>query len=335
MKISEIKDKLFNKNNLQKNESSFLFNLILEGSLSDIDIASILIALKIKEETKDEIIGAVSVLRNKSLKIKAPSNCVDTCGTGGDMSGTLNISTSAALIAASAGVNIAKHGNRSISSKSGSADMLEMLGYKIKSQSKDLEKSIKDFNFCFMFAQYHHSAMKNVINVRRNLGTRTIFNLLGPLTNPASAKRQILGVFDKKWINVHCEVLKDLGSEKAMVVHGEDGLDEISLCSKTLIAELIDNKIKYYTFNPVDYGYDFIDKKDILGKDPEYNAKAFLKVLEAPDNSFQKIIEINAGAALYLADKVKNLKDGFELARKSIMTFKSKKYFENMIENQK
>ena len=176
--------------------------------------------------------------------------------------------------------------------------------------------------------------MKNVKNVRQTLATRTIFNLLGPLTNPASAKRQILGVFDKKWVKIHCEVLKDLGSERAMVVHGEDGLDEISLCSSTFIAELKDNKIKNYIFNPIDYGYKLINKKDILGKGPEYNAKAFLGVLEAPDNSFQKIIELNAGAALYLAEKVNNLRDGFDLARKSIKTFKSKKFFENMIKNQ-
>jgi len=334
MKLSNIKEKLFNKKDLSLGESSYLFNLILEGEVLEVDLASILIALKFKEETKDEILGATIALRKKSLKIKAPLNCVDTCGTGGDMSGTLNISTSAAIIAASAGANIAKHGNRSISSKSGSADMLEKLGYKIKSQSKELEKSLKDFNFCFMFAQNHHSAMKNVKNVRQTLATRTIFNLLGPLTNPASAKRQILGVFDKKWVKIHCEVLKDLGSERAMVVHGEDGLDEISLCSSTFIAELKDNKIKNYIFNPIDYGYKLINKKDILGKGPEYNAKAFLDILEAPDNSFQKIIELNAGAALYLAEKVNNLRDGFDLARKSIKTFKSKKFFEDMIKNQ-
>ena len=169
----------------------------MNGEVAEIDTTSILVALKIKSESKAEIHGAAKIMREKSTKISSPKNTIDTCGTGGDMSGPLNISTSAALIAASAGAIVAKHGNRSISSKSGSADMLEKLGIKISSEKNELEKSLNDHNFCFLFAQYHHSAMKHVINIRKQLGTRTIFNLLGPLTNPASTKRQLLGVFDK------------------------------------------------------------------------------------------------------------------------------------------
>ena len=331
MNIDEIKNKLFNKINLSVEESSFLFNLIMKGEVEEIDLASILIALKIKTESIDEIHGAVKIMREKSLKISSPTNSIDTCGTGGDMSGTLNISTSAALIAASAGATVAKHGNRSISSKSGSADMLEKLNINISLEKQKLEDSLKKNKFCFLFAQYHHTAMKHVIGVRKKLGTRTIFNLLGPLTNPASTKKQLLGVFEKRLVRIHCEVLKRMGSDHAMVVHGYDGLDEISLSTPTLVSELKYGKINDYTFDPKEYGYDYIENKDILGKDPDYNAKAFLELIEAPNNSFQKIVEINAGAALYISGKTKNLKEGFDLAKHTINTKKSKSYYYELI----
>ena len=243
MDIEKIKDKIFQSINLSVEETIYIFDLIMNGKISEIETSAILIGLKIKSESKNEILGATKCMRKKSLKINSSFNTVDTCGTGGDMMGTLNISTCAALIAASAGAKVAKHGNRSISSKSGSADMLEKLGYKITDDINKLEKSLNNNNFCFLFAQNHHLAMKNVINVRKKLKTRTIFNLLGPLTNPANAKNQLLGVFDKKWLRIHCEVLKDLGSKNAMVVHGEDGLDEISLSNITYITELKDNQI--------------------------------------------------------------------------------------------
>ena len=198
MKISNIKNKLISQNNLTSDESFLLFNAIMNGEVNEIDTSAILISLKIKGETKDEILGATKIMRSKSLKIEASENVVDTCGTGGDMSDTLNISTAASLVAASCGVTVAKHGNKSVSSKSGSADMLENIGYKFSDDSKILERQLKNNNFCFMFAQYHHSAMKHVINVRKTLKTRTIFNLLGPLTNPANAKNQLLGVYDKR-----------------------------------------------------------------------------------------------------------------------------------------
>jgi len=334
MNINEIKNKLFNKKDLTTKETSDIFNLIMNGEVSEINIASILIALKIKNESINEIQGATKIMREKSIKISSPKDTIDTCGTGGDMSGSLNISTSSALIAASVGATVAKHGNRSISSKSGSADMLEKLGIKILSEKKDLENCLNNYNFCFLFAQYHHSAMKHVVNVRKQLGTRTIFNLLGPLTNPASTKKQLIGVFEKKWVRIHCEVLKNLGSLHAMVVHGEDGLDEISLSGPTFISELKENKINDYIFDPKDFGYDYINNNEILGHDAEYNAKSFIKMIDAPNNSFQKIVELNAGAALYLSGKAKNLKDGFEIARQAIVSKKSKKYVENLIKNQ-
>jgi len=334
MNLNEIKNKLFDQKNLSIEETSYIFNLIMSGEISEIDTASILIALKIKKETKNEIYGATKIMREKSIKISSPKNAIDTCGTGGDMRGTLNISTSSALVAASAGAIVAKHGNRSISSKSGSADLLEKLGIKLTSKINELEKSLNKYNFCFLFAQFHHSSMKHVINVRKQLETRTIFNLLGPLTNPASTKKQLLGVYDKKWVRIHCEVLKDFGSTEAMIVHGEDGLDEISLCSPTYISELKNNNIKDYIFDPKDYGYEYININDILGQDSEYNAKAFLDMLEGPNNSFQKIVELNAGAAIYLSGLVNNLKDGFELAKQSIINKKTKNYFFDLLDNQ-
>ncbi len=334
MNKDKIKNKLYEKLNLSEEETSMIFNLIMDGKLSEIETASILISLKIKKENKDEILGASKVMRSKSSKIVSPPNSIDTCGTGGDMKGTLNISTCSALIAASAGAIVAKHGNRSVSSKSGSADMLEKLGVKIFSDKNDLENSLRKFNFCFLFAQFHHNAMKHVANVRKQLGTRTIFNLLGPLTNPASTKKQLLGVFEKKWVRTHCEVLKELGSSHSMVVHGLDGLDEISLSGPSYISELKDGGIKDYIFDPKDYGYEYIDNQEIIGKDPEYNAKAFIDLLEAPNNSFQKVIEINSGAGLYLSGITKNLKDGFDLAKQTILNKKAKEYLQNLISNQ-
>ena len=326
MNIEIIKNKIFNLKNLSIDESIYIFDLIMSGNISEIEISAILIGLKIKSESKDEIFGAAKIMKDKSLKVDTLDNIVDTCGTGGDMSGTLNISTSAAIIAASAGAKIAKHGNRSISSKSGSADMLEKLGYKINNNIDDLNKSLKENNFCFLFAQFHHEAMKHVINVRKKLGTRTIFNLLGPLTNPANAKNHLLGVYDHKWIRIHCEVLKDLGSKRAMVVHGEDGLDEISLSGKTKIAELKNNNIKEYIFDPKDYGYNYINNDEILGSDPSYNAKKFIEMINGDNISFQKIVEINSGAALYLGGVVKSLNEGFQLSKKVIEEKISKEF---------
>ena len=318
MNQSLIINKIFEKKNLSVEESMLIFDKIMNGELDDIKITSILIGLKLKGETKEEIIGAAKVMREKSLKINSPQNTIDTCGTGGDMKDTLNISTSAAIVAASTGVKIAKHGNRSVSSKCGSADMLEQMGFKITSDTNEQENSLTNKNFCFLFAQNHHSAMKNVINVRKNLGTRTIFNLLGPLTNPANAKIQLLGVYSKDLVSIHCNCLKELGSDRALVVHGLDGLDEISLSDKTLINELKDNKIKEYIFDPKEYGYDYIKIEEIKGGSPEFNALSFENMINGNNEPYKNIVAINAGAAIYLSGKAKDLKDGFTIAHKVI-----------------
>lgn len=333
MNFNEIKDKIILKQNLSLNQTKYIFDEIMTGKIKNEDIKIILTKLKEKGETKEEILGATQIMREKSLKISSPNNTIDTCGTGGDMSGTLNISTSAALIAASAGVVVAKHGNRSVSSKSGSADFLEKLGLNLSSDKTELENMLDKYNFCFLFAQFHHSAMKYVIKVRKELKTRTIFNLLGPLTNPASTKKQLLGVFEKKWVRIHCEVLKELGSKHAMVVHGKDGLDEISLSAPTFISELKDNQIKDYIFDPKEYGYNYININSILGKDAEYNSKAFINMLEGKNKNFQKILEINAGAAIYISGLEKNLKDSFSLAKQVIESQKTLKYIKKLINN--
>ncbi len=333
MEHNLILNKIYSKENLSIEESIFIFNKIMNGELDDIEITSTLIGLKIKNESIDEIIGAARVMREKSLKINSPNNTIDTCGTGGDMKDTLNISTSAAIVAASAGVKIAKHGNRSVSSKSGSADMLEKLGYNISNDINKLEKSLVDKNFCFLFAQNHHSAMKNVINVRKKLATRTIFNLLGPLTNPANAKKQLLGVYSKDLVSVHCKCLKELGSERAFVVHGLDGLDEISLSNNTYINELKDNKILEYIFNPSDYGYKLINIEEIKGGDPDYNANCFKKMINGDYKSFQNIVELNAGFAIYLSNLTKSLSESFTLAKKVIEDGTTKNFLNSLIDD--
>ena len=326
MEIRDIKLKLFTLKHLTTDESLFLFEEIMNGKLSEIDISAILTSLKIKGETKEEILGATKIMRSKSHKILSTADTVDTCGTGGDMSNTLNISTAASLIAASCGVKIAKHGNKSVSSKSGSADMLEHIGYKFSDKKEVLEKELQNNNFCFMFAQYHHSAMRHVIKVRKTLGTRTIFNLLGPLTNPANAKNQLLGVYDKKWLETHCRTLKELGSKNVIIVHGFDGLDEITLTNKTYFYELKDNKITNYIFDPREIGYDYIALDDIKGGDPKYNAESFMKMINGEYKKFQKIVEINAGAALYIGGKASNIKEGAIIAEKFINEGKTKEY---------
>ena len=331
MEIKLIKNKLFNSENLSIEESVFLFEKIMEGQLNDIDLTGILISLKSKGESQNEIIGATKIMRSKSMQLSHSENIVDTCGTGGDMSNTLNISTAASLVAASCGVKIAKHGNKSVSSKSGSADILECLGYKISKNLEELKEQLLNNNFCFMFAQNHHSAMKHVLNVRKTLGTRTIFNLLGPLTNPANAKNQLLGVYDKKWLMTHCETLKELGSQNALVVHGYDGLDEITLTNKTFVCELKNNKISNYIFDPKQIGYDYISIEDIKGGDPKFNAECFLKMINGNYKKFQKIVELNAGAAIYLANFASNLKEGSKIAEKAINEGKTKHFIEKLI----
>jgi anthranilate phosphoribosyltransferase len=325
MKIEEIIKKTINKTDLQKDESKCLFSNIMEGKIRDEDLKKILVNLSEKGETVEEITGGAEVLREKSLKVNIEGDVIDTCGTGGDGKNTINISTAVALVLASMGHKVAKHGNKSVSSKSGSADVLEKLGIKINLNAKEVEKSIKENNFAFMFAPNFHSAMKNVANVRKNLKKRTIFNLLGPLCNPANVNRQCIGVFSDNILEKYIKVLKNLNLKKAWVYHSHDGLDEISIFNKTKVYELNDNEIKSFEIDPekiIDKKYNF---NEIVGDDADYNSKQIINLFNGKDGALLEIVSLNAAAGLIVLDKYKKIEDAFIFTKKHI---KSKKVFD-------
>lgn len=304
--------------NLSEKEMVEAMREIMEGKATDAQIASFLTALRIKGETVEEITGAAKVMREKATKIKAPEYTVDTCGTGGDMAHTFNISTTTALITAACGVPVAKHGNRSVSSRSGSADVLEALGIKIDLEPEKVEKCLESTGFCFMFAPLFHPAMKYAIGPRREMGIRTIFNILGPLTNPASAKRQVLGVFDDALTEIMARVLGNLGITHAFIVHGEDGLDEITTTDKTKITELKGDRIDTYFISPEDLGFARAKKDDLIGGVAEENAQIIMEILSGSKGPKRDISILNAAAALITGDRVKNFSDGIKMASAAI-----------------
>jgi anthranilate phosphoribosyltransferase len=277
-------------------------------------------AMRVRGETVEEITGAVTTMRAKMLGVKAPPGAVDVVGTGGDASGSFNISTCAAFIVAGTGVPVAKHGNRALSSKSGAADVLQALGVRIELDANRVGICIRDAGIGFMFAPAHHPAMKNVGPTRVELGTRTIFNLLGPLSNPAGVKRQMIGTFSKHWVEPMAQVLKNLGSESIWVVHGSDGLDEITTSGPTSVAALENGKIRTFEVMPEDAGLSRAKPEVLRGGDAEYNARALLEVLKGKPGAFRDVSILNAAAALIVAGKAKDLKQGATLAAKSIET---------------
>jgi anthranilate phosphoribosyltransferase len=275
-------------------------------------------ALRVRGETVDEITGAVTTMRSKMLGVKAPPGAVDVVGTGGDASGSFNISTCAAFIVAGTGVPVAKHGNRALSSKSGAADVLQALGVNIDLDADHVGTCIRDAGIGFMFAPAHHPAMKNVGPTRVELGTRTIFNLLGPLSNPAGVKRQMIGTFSRHWVEPMAQVLKNLGSENIWVVHGSDGLDEITTAGSTSVAALENGKIRTFEVTPEDAGLSRGKSEALRGGDAQQNAEALLDVLKGKRGPFRDVAVLNAAAALIVAGKAKDLKQGAALAAKSI-----------------
>jgi anthranilate phosphoribosyltransferase len=281
-------------------------------------MGGLLMALRVRGETVDEITGAVTTMRAKMLGVKAPGNAIDVVGTGGDASGSYNISTCAAFIVAGCDVPVAKHGNRALSSKSGAADVLAALGVKIDLNAEQVARCIAEAGIGFMFAPTHHPAMKNVGPTRVELGTRTIFNLLGPLSNPASVKRQMIGTFSRHWIVPMAQVLDNLGSESIWVVHGSDGLDEITTTGPTSVAELKDGKIRTFEVTPEDAGLKRTKSDALRGGDADHNAKALLDVLKGKPGAFREVTLLNAAAALIVAGLAKDLKEGAALAAKSI-----------------
>ncbi|MVA23335.1 anthranilate phosphoribosyltransferase [Agrobacterium vitis] len=302
---------------LTRDEAADAFNILMSGEATPAQIGGFLIALRMRGETVPEIVGAVTVMRQKMLPVTAPADAIDIVGTGGDGTGTYNISTLAALIVAGAGVPVAKHGNKALSSKSGAADSLTALSVKLDIDPAIIGRCISEAGVGFMFAQLHHSAMRHVGPARVELGTRTIFNLLGPLANPAGVKKQLLGVYAPEWVIPLAETLRDLGSESIWVVHG-NGLDEITTTGTTQVAALEQGKIRSFELTPGDFGVAQVELAALKGGDGEYNAKALRAVLEGEKNAYRDVALCNAAAALVIAGKAATLADGMALGAQSL-----------------
>ena len=316
--IKEAINLLVNNISLTEPEMALCMGDIMEGKATDSQIGAVLTALRIKGETVEEITGAARMMRKMATTIKAPEGVLDTCGTGGDMSHTFNISTTTAFVVAGAGTPVAKHGNRSVSSQSGSADVLEALGVKIDLQPDRVEKCLFETGFGFLFAPLFHPAMKYAIGPRRDMGIRTIFNILGPITNPAGAKRQILGVFAGKLTDTLAQVLGNLGAVDAIVVHGEDGLDEVSLSGKTKVSRFRDEKVENFQIEPEDFGIWRSAIDSIRGGNKEENAAITLSVLRGEKGPKRDIILMNSAVALIAAGKSTDFKTAFSMAAASI-----------------
>ena len=316
--MTNLIDILKNGKNLSFDESKTLFNELMEGKYNDSAIIEILESLSKKGETKDELAGGIFVLREKATKVDADQNTVDTCGTGGDGQNSLNISTAAAIVLASLGVKVAKHGNKAVSSNCGSADVLEALKININLKPNEAEESIKKFNFAFMFAPNYHSAMKYVGPARKKMGKKTIFNLIGPLSSPAQIKRQVVGVFHKKWMKPFAEALKDNGVIHAYIVHSDDGMDEISPFAKTSVVELKDKKIKEFIIDPKTLGINCKDKENLKGKNAEYNSEKIIEIFKGKKNEFSQSVALNVAAGLIVSGKETDFKTAFEIATKHL-----------------
>jgi anthranilate phosphoribosyltransferase len=317
--IQQAIQQLIEGNDLSRDESRNVMNLIMQGKTTEAQIAGYLIALRMKGETVDEITGAVEVMRANVTAIKSKQqNLVDTCGTGGDSLNTFNISTAAAFIAAGAGIPVAKHGNKSVSSKCGSADVLTALGVNIDIGVELMEKSLSEVGIAFLFAPKLHPSMKYAMPARHDLGVRTVFNLLGPLTNPAKAKCQLLGVYHPGLVRTVVEVLKELGSVQVIAVHGFEGMDEISISGKTKVCELIDGEIYDYEIKPEDFHVRSAPIESIQCKDIESHKKMFLKVLKGIESPALHAVLLNAGAAIRVGGKADSINEGIIMARDSI-----------------
>ena len=303
---------------LTREESAFAFAQMMTGEATPSQMGALLMALRVRGETVEEITGAVTTMRNKMLRVAAPPDAVDVVGTGGDASGSYNISTCAALIVAGAGVPVAKHGNRALSSRSGAADVLTALGVNIDLTPEQIGLCIREAGIGFMFAPAHHPAMKNVGATRAELGTRTIFNLLGPLSNPAGVRRQMVGVFSRHWTEPLAQVLKILGSHSVWVVHGSDGLDELTTSGSTTVSALEDGVVNTFEIKPEDVGLPRVKPDALRGGDAEANAEALKDVLEGKKTPYRDVALFNAAAALVVAGKAKTLAAGLDLAAQSV-----------------
>ena len=318
-------EKIKNKENLSFEESKAAFKLLMEGKVNEQDIFDFLTFLSVKGEASDEIAGGVYILREKSKRVNV-DNCIDTCGTGGDGMNTLNISTASALLLASMGVKVAKHGNKAVSSKCGSGDVLEALNININFEPKDIERQINENNFGFMFAPNYHSAMKFVGPTRKKIGKRTIFNMIGPLSSPALVKRQVVGVFEKKLLKIFANALNNLDIKFAWIVNSEDGLDEISPYAKTNVIQLKDNKISEITIDPKELNINADNFENIVGNDAKFNADKLINIFKGEDNDFSKAVCLNAAAGLIVSEKYDDFKLAYNYSRDFIKSGKSYKH---------
>ncbi len=303
---------------LTEQEMMFVMDEVMTGGASPAQIGSFITALRMKGETVQEITGAARVMREKATKVECPCDAVDTCGTGGDESMTFNISTAAAFVAAGSGLTVAKHGNRSVSSRSGSADVLNALGVNIEAEVSRVEECLREAGIGFLFAPALHGAMKYAAPIRREIGIRSIFNILGPLTNPAGASSRVIGVYDPALTDILAKVLFNLGSKHAFIVRGEDGLDEFTLTCETKVTELKGSSIRTYHVKPEDYGFERSAPEDLRGGDPEYNARIILDVLNGKDGPRRDVVLLNSSAAIAAGGGAKSIEEGIAVARGSI-----------------
>ena len=318
-------EKIKNKENLSFEESKAAFKLLMEGKVNEQDIFDFLTFLSAKGEASDEIAGGVYILREKSKRVNV-DNCIDTCGTGGDGMNTLNISTASALLLASMGVKVAKHGNKAVSSKCGSGDVLEALNININFEPKDIETQINENNFGFMFAPNYHSAMRFVGPTRKKIGKRTIFNMIGPLSSPALVKRQVVGVFENKLLKIFANALNNLDIKFAWIVNSEDGLDEISPYAKTNVIQLKDNNISEITIDPKELNINADKFENIVGNDAKFNADKLINIFKGEDNDFSKAVCLNAAAGLIVSEKYDDFKLAYNYSRDFIKSGKSYKH---------
>ena len=320
-----------NGRSLSVDEARTAFDIMMSGDATPSQMGGFLMALRVRGETVDEITGGVMTMRAKMHTIKAPANAIDVVGTGGDAKGTWNVSTATAFVVAACGVPVAKHGNRALSSKTGTADVQTALGVNIDCDFALIEQSIREANIGFMMAPRHHGAMRHVGPTRVELGTRTIFNLLGPLSNPAGTKRQLTGVFAREWVVPMAEVMNNLGAERVWIVHGSDGTDEMTTAGPTYVAELKDGKVDTFEVTPEDAGIARAKPEDLLGADPETNAAALKGVLQGEPGAFRDIVLYNSAAALMIADKVGDLKAGVAMAMDALDSGNAQQHLDKLV----
>jgi len=333
MSIREAIEKLVNRISLSEAETVDVMNQIMTGEASPLQVAAFLTALRMKGENVEEITGAARVMREKAHRVNVGQKTVlDTCGTGGDQKGTFNISTTTAFVLSGAGVSVAKHGNRSVSSQSGSADVLGALGVKVDAPKERVEQCIANIGIGFLFAPLLHEAMKYAVQPRRDIGIRTIFNLLGPLTNPAMATHQLIGIYSGEMVGMIAQVLRNLGSSRAMVVHGLEGLDEISLCGPTKVAELRNGEVKEYTIEPEQFSFERCRLEELHGGNPQESAVIVRAILDGKKGPPRDVVLLNSGAALYVSGSAETIASGIKVAADSIDSGKARRKLAQLVE---